>query len=119
MGDGPESTSLRERVSLYCVSPPGEAAWVTDLHQRQEQAGSNAGPSGTQTNIMKRSLDTEETVENRAEDAVMDTEMEETNDTVEKIKRQKASVATGSFSAPNSKVLNNLNLPIPSANGRA
>merc|ERR1719398_161704 len=24
--------SLRERVSLYCVSPPGEAAWVTDLH---------------------------------------------------------------------------------------
>ena len=71
--EGPESMSLRERVSLYCVSPPGEAAWVTDLHQRQEQAGSNAGPSGTQTNIMRRSLDTEEIVENRAEDAVMDT----------------------------------------------
>jgi len=117
--EGPESMSLRERVSLYCVSPPGEAAWVTDLHQRQEQAGSNAGPSGTQTNIMKRSLDTEEIEENRSEDAVMDTEMEENNDIVEKIKRQKASVAEGSSSAPNSKVLNNLNLPIPSANGRA
>ena len=58
-------------------------------------------------------------MEDRAEDAVMGTEMEENNDTVEKIKRQKASVATGSSSAPNSKVLSNLNLPIPSANGRA
>ena len=117
--EGPENMSLRERVSLYCVSPPGEAAWVSDHYQRQEQAGNNAGPSGTQTNIMKRSLDTEEIGENRGEEAAMDTEMEENNDTAEKIKRQKASVAEGSSPAPNNKVLNNLNLPIPSANGRA
>ncbi len=117
--DGPESLSLRERVSLYCVSPPGEAAWVTDHYQRQEMAANSAGPSGTQTNIMKRSLDTEETEETRAKDAVMDTEMAETDDTVEKIKRQKASVSEGALPASSNKVLNNLNLPIPSADGRA
>jgi len=120
MEDGPESLSLRERVSLYCVSPPGEAAWVTEHYQRQETSGNNAGPSGTQTNIMKRSLDTEETEQTREEDAVMDTEMEDTVDPAEKIKRQKASVAAeGSSPATRNKALNNLNLPIPSANGRA
>ena len=47
----------RYRLALYCVSPPGEAAWVVDQHRRIE--GLEARSSGTRINILKRSLDGE------------------------------------------------------------
>ena len=117
--EDPGNMDLRERVCLYCVSPPGEAAWVAEHYQRQEAAGSSAGPSGTQANILKRSLDTEEEDIKDGEDSVMDTETKDKDNTIEKIKRQKASIGNGCPPTNHNKVHINLNLPIPSANGRA
>ena len=54
--DGPGGET-RDRLAWYCVSPPGEAAWVVDKYRRIE--GVEAGPSGTRTNNLTRSLDGE------------------------------------------------------------
>ena len=54
VNDGPECET-RDILALYCVSPPGEAAWVVDQYRRIEWV--EAGPSGTRINILKRSLD--------------------------------------------------------------
>ena len=44
VNDGPECET-RDILALYCVSPPGEAAWVVDQYMRVKDV--EAGPSGT------------------------------------------------------------------------
>jgi len=107
----------RDRLALYCVSPPGEAAWVVD--QYRKVGGIVAGPSGTKTNNMKRSLE--------GEVGEMDVEGGSTTiadtaafGTTEANKKQKSEAGVGDavpslggYQEPG------LNLPLPSTHGRA
>jgi len=107
----------RDRLALYCVSPPGEAAWVVD--QYRKVGGIVAGPSGTKTNNMKRSLE--------GEGGEMDVEGGETTiadsappGSLESNKKQKSDGGVGAaVPTVGGQQEPGLNLPLPSTHGRA
>jgi len=117
---------LRERQCLYCVSPPGESGWVTDGFRRLVSPEVAPGPSGTQSLTMKRSHDNDNNlIENNDNAMEMDT-VTVTGGT-ENNKKQKSNEkvevptipANESVSKNNVDIKNKLNLPLPSANGKA
>ena len=100
---------LRERQCFYCVSPPGEAAWVMDYQARLARGG--PGPSWSQASCNKRARDGDEEEE-------VNTEMETDSGSVQEVsKRQKSVATTDSLKKSSSPA--NLNLPLPSSKGRA
>eukprot|EP00092_Neocalanus_flemingeri_P023416 GFUD01025387.1.p1 GENE.GFUD01025387.1~~GFUD01025387.1.p1 ORF type:complete len:665 (+),score=258.42 GFUD01025387.1:184-1995(+) len=105
----------RDRLALYCVSPPGEAAWVVDQYRRL--GGSVAGTSGTRTNNLKRSLE--------GEAGEMEVENEAVVETVpgfaaEQNKKLKAGDVDAPGQAPGGdRQQPGLNLPLPGTTGRA
>jgi len=112
-------SDIKERQCLYCVSPPGESGWVIDGFRKLTREGHVPGPSGTQENNMKRSLDN--TDANDDMETETETEVINANGMVEGSKKQKSAEIQ---SESNTKKAvkpppNNLNLPLPSSNGRA
>lgn len=111
--DGAECET-RDRLALYCVSPPGEAGWVVDHFRRV--GGVEAGPSGTRTNNLKRAFE--------GEVGEMEVEIEASADPAlggsEISKKQKSEI---SGSCPPGQLQGgqqpSLNLPLPSSHGRA
>jgi hypothetical protein len=105
-GDG----DTRDRLSYYCVSVPGEAAWVADHHRVQGGAGA-AGPSGTKTNPLKRGLEPEEA------DGMDTAEPEVAGPQEAELKKAKPEGQKPTAAAKRPAL--GLNLPLPSATGKA
>jgi len=110
--EGPECET-GDRLALYCVSPPGEAAWVVDHFRKVE--GVEAGPSGTRTNNLKRSLEGE----------VGDMEVESESEPAgsggtEAAKKHKTENAPGTAASQTVGTQKpTLNLPLPAPHGKA
>jgi len=110
-----------DRLALYCVSPPGEAAWVVDHHRKA--SGCVPGTSGTRNNNLKRSLEGE-SGDMEIESAVVNGEMAtEASVISEPSKKQKseadASNGNSNLVSNENKQKPGLNLPLPSSFGRA
>jgi len=106
-----------DRLALYCVSPPGEAAWVVDQYRRA--SGSMPGTSGTRNNNLKRSLEGE-TGEMEVESGVADVDMSAEGSVImEPNKKQKSEPAASNVSSNGNQQKPGLNLPLPSSLGRA
>ena len=112
----------------YKCSAAGEAAWVADQHRRLAASSSSAGPSGTQHNAMKRARDSGDT----AADVDMETAepgQEEVNGSSSEVVKKQRSVDDVKVDLTPAAVTKspvtsagpgaNLNLPLPSASGRA
>ena len=111
--EGPECET-GDRLALYCVSPPGEAAWVVDHFRKVE--GVEAGPSGTRANNLKRSL------EGEVGDMEVETESEAavSGGTADAVKKHKTdSVPGGAISQTGGTQKPTLNLPLPAPHGKA
>jgi len=110
--EGPECET-GDRLALYCVSPPGEAAWVVDHFRKVE--GVEAGPSGTRTNNLKRSL------EGEVGDMEVETESEPAGSGgTEAAKKHKTeSVPGAAVSQTLGTQKPSLNLPLPASHGKA
>jgi len=110
--EGPECET-GDRLALYCVSPPGEAAWVVDHFRKVE--GVEAGPSGTRTNNLKRSL------EGEVGDMEVETESEPAGsggtEAAKKHKTESGSGEAASQTVGTQKP--SLNLPLPASHGKA
>ena len=110
-------SDIKERQCLYCVSPPGESGWVTDGYRKLTRDCHVPGPSGTQENNMKRSLDDNTET---SDDMDTETETDVINGTVEGSKKQKSNEVQTEINTKKAvKPPNNLNLPLPSSNGKA
>jgi len=105
----------RDRLALYCVSPPGEAAWVVDHFRKVE--GVEAGPSGTRTNNLKRSLEGEDAEMEVETGPEPETDISGGADISKKLKSE--SVSGGSPSQTITNQQPSLNLPLPSTHGKA
>jgi len=117
--EGPECET-RDRLALYCVSPPGEAPWVVDHFRKVE--GVEAGPSGTRTNNLKRSLEGEVgemEVENN-DDASPGPENSSSGgpEAIKKHKPETPVSGVGASQVPGT-LKPSLNLPLPSQHGKA
>jgi len=110
--EGPECET-GDRLALYCVSPPGEAAWVVDHFRKVE--GVEAGPSGTRTNNLKRSL------EGEVGDMEVETESEPAGSGgTEAAKKHKTENAPGGAASQTTGTQKpTLNLPLPASHGKA
>jgi len=110
--EGPECET-GDRLALYCVSPPGEAAWVVDHFRKVE--GVEAGPSGTRTNNLKRSL------EGEVGDMEVETESEPAGsggtEAAKKHKTESGSGEAASQTVGTQKP--SMNLPLPASHGKA
>jgi len=120
-----DNNAMKERDVMYCVSVPGENAWLKDLYLAQERgSGGVPGPSGTYQNPLKRHLDTEES---ESQETSMDTDdTAATATTAEETaagKRSKGENGEAVTPANNGVDTTNgnagLNLPIPSKEGKA
>jgi len=103
----------RDRLALYCVSPPAEAPWVIDHFRKTSQM--KAGPSGTRTNTLKRSLDGEVETEMETDCSA---NKEDINST-ESSKKMKSESAPTENTSKTSGSNTSLNLPVASVNGKA
>ena len=92
-----------DRLCLYCVSPPGEAAWARD--QFRQLAGPAPGPSRVSLNLLKRPLEEAEE-EMEAEDGAGEAGSKKVR-------------AIGATVAGTVTPKSDLNLPLPSPHGRA
>ena len=114
VGDSSAMQDLQERQCLYCVSPPGEAAWVLDHQARQ--AGQPGGSGGQESGNKRAREEGEEEVE--------ENEMETETSGGEANKRQKSDLVISPSAQPgpgkkSSGGSASLNLPLPSNTGRA
>lgn len=112
--EAPRDGDTRDRLAYYCVSVPGEAAWVADHHA----SAAAPGVSGTRANPLKRGL--EEEVMDTVEEAAVPAEGE-------LAKKSKSETAANGASGEVKKAAEinktasklGLNLPLPNPAGKA
>ena len=116
-GDG----ATKDRLAYYCVSVPGEAAWVAEYCGRSDSA---PGPSGAAVNPLKRGLEEgEEGMDLEAEPATLEKEAKKVRPAEEMTARDSATfkkpAVPASPPAPSARKDLGLNLPLASPQGKA